>query len=126
MIEPNGTEFCDVEQMVRAAGGVLAVSDDLRPRILEEAREERRETSTRSRIVVLAVLVAFVGACVGEVRGRLASTSALKTVVTGNHDELFAAAQRKAVESRVDPSWSLADAFRELRQSQSRLIEDAF
>jgi hypothetical protein len=128
VIEPAGmhAEFCDIEEMVRAAGGYLEVSDDLRPRTLEEARDESRETSTRSWIMVLAVVVVFLAMSAGGFRGRLASTSSLNLGVSANGDQLYADALQKAAQTNVDPSWTLVDAFSELRQRQSSLIEDAF
>ena len=119
-------EFRDIEEMVRAAGNYLEVSDDLRPRTLEEARDESRETSTRYWISVLAIVVVFLAMSAGEFRGRLSSTPLLKASVSANCDQLHAVALRKAAQANVDPSWSLVDAFRELRQRQSNLIADAF
>ena len=45
----------------------------LRPRTLEEARDERRETSTRSWIAVLAVVMVFLAMAAGKFRGHLSS-----------------------------------------------------
>ena len=128
MIDQAGVnaEFRDIEEMVRAAGGYLEVSDDLRPRTLEEARDDSRETSTRSWIGVLAVVVVFLATYADRFRGRLSSTSPFKAVVSANCDQLHAAAGQKAAQANVDPSWSLVDAFSELRQRQASLIEDAF
>lgn len=116
----------DIEEMVRAAGGYLEVSDDLRPRTLEEARYRSRETSNRSWIAILAVVVVFLAMSAGKYRGRLSATFPLKAVVSANGDQLYAAAQQKAAQTNVDASWSLVDAFSELRQRQVSLIEDAF
>ena len=115
-------EFHDIEEMVRAAGDYLEVSDDLRPRTLEGARYNGRETSTRSWIAILAVIILFFAIFAG----RLTSTSPLKAVVSSGGDQLYAAAGQKASRANVDPSWSLVDAFSELRQRQASLIEDAF
>ena len=128
MIEQSGlnAEFRDIEEMVRAAGGYVDVSDDLRPRTLEEARDESRETSTRFWIAVLAMVVIFFAMSAGKFRGRLTSTPPLKASVSANCDQLHAVALRKAAQANVDPSWSLVDAYRELRQRQANLIQDAF
>ncbi len=119
-------EFGEIEEMVRAAGGYLEVSGDLRPRTLEEARDESRESSTRFWIAVLALAVVFLAMSSGKLGGGLSSTSPFKASVSANCDQLYAVALRKAAQANVDPSWSLVDAFRELRQRQSSLIEDAF
>jgi hypothetical protein len=118
-------QFCEVEEMVQAAGGYLEVSDDLRPSTLEEARDDRRETSTRSWITVLAVVVIFLAMYTGESRDRLSFTSNPNTVVSASCDQLHAAQQRTA-QAEVNASWSLVDAFRGLRQRQGSLIGDAF
>ncbi len=120
------TDFGDIEEMIRAAGGYLEVSDDLRPRTLEAARDDRRESSTRSWIAVLAVGVIFIAMFGSQIRGRFSSTSPPNAAVSANGDQLYAAAQRKATQANVDASWSLADSFSELRQRQASLLQDAF
>lgn len=118
-------EFRDVEEMVRAAGDYLEVTDDLRPQTLEQARNESRKTSTRFSIAV-AVIVVFLAMSAGMFRGRLSSTPSFLAGVSADGDHLYAAALQKAAQANVDPSWSLVDAFSELRQRQASLIEDAF
>ncbi len=128
MIDQAATnaEFRDIEEMVRAAGNYVDVSDDLRPRTLEEAREESLETSTRFWIAALAMLVVCFAISAGNSRGRLSITPPLNASVSANCDQLHAVALRKSAQAKVDPSWSLVDAYRELRQRQSSLIADAF
>jgi len=120
------TDFGDIEEMIRSAGGYLEVSDDLRPRTLEGARDDRRESSTRSWITVLAAVVVFIAMFASQLRGRFSSTSPPNAAVSANSDQLYAAAQRKSIQANVDASWSLVDSFSELRQRQASLLEDAF
>ena len=124
MTEHGRAELIDVEEMVRAAGGYLEVSDDLRPRTLEEARDDRRESSTRCRMAILAAALITLAVFTDQFCNRIASP--LKGVVSTDDDRLFTAAQQQAARSGADPSWSLVDAFRGLRQRQGRLIGDAF
>ena len=119
-------EFDDVEQMVRAAGSYLEVSEDLRPRTLEQAREVSRGMPTRAWSTAWAVVVVFVATCAGEFRGRTSATSPLEAIVSANCDQLHVAAQQQAALKNVDPSWSLVDAFSDLRQRQFSLVQDAF
>ena len=112
----------DIEEIIRAAGGYLEVSDDLRPRTLEEARYRGRETSNRSWIAIVAVVIVFLTIYAG----RVASSSPLKGVVSSGGDQLYAAAGQKTAQASVDPNSTLADALSELRQRQVSLIEDAF
>ena len=128
MIEHAATyeEFRDVEEMVRAAGDYLEVTEDLRPQTVERARNESRKTSTRSQITVVAVIVVFLGISTGVLRGRLSSTPPLLAGAGAGGDQLYAAALSEAARANVDPTWSLVDAFRELRQRQANLVEEAF
>ena len=128
MIEHDSAnaEFRDIEEMVRAAGGYLEVSDDLRPDTLEEARNETRETSSRSWIGIVAVAVVFLAVSAGMLRGHLSSAPSLMMDVGADGDQLAAVASRKAARTRADASWSLVDAFLELRQRQASLIDDGF
>ena len=124
MTEDSATkaEFGEIEDMVRAAGEYVAVSDDLRPRTLEESTFRGREASNRSWIAILTVVIFFLAICVG----RLASTTPLEGLVSSGDDQLYSAADKNAAQSNADLSSNLADAFSELRQRQLSLIEDAF
>ena len=119
-------EFCDIEEMVRAAGDYLDVSDDLRPQTLERARSRSRQMTTRSWIAIVAVVVVFLTFSAGMFRGRPSSTPPLVAGVTADSDQLYAAALQKAAQTNVDPSWSLVDAFCALRQRQANWIDAAF
>lgn len=48
-----------VEAMLRAAGGYVEVSPDLRPRTLEAAYQLHRERQTRHRVTVVLLTVLF-------------------------------------------------------------------
>ena len=119
---PRNADLVEIEEMVRSAGNYLEVSDDLRPRTLEEAHYRSRETSNRSWIAIVAVVIVLLAIC----GGPLVATSPLEGVVSSGGDQLYFAAGQKAAQANVDPSWTLADAFSELRQRQAGLIEDAF
>ena len=121
-----GSELCDLEEMIRGAGGYLEVSDDLRPRTLEEARDDGRENSARSWIAVLAVVVVFLATCAGWFCDQISSPTSGNAVVSANCDQLYVVAQLNAAQTNVEASWSLVDAFSELRQRQVILIKKAF
>ena len=111
----------EIEEMVRAAGAYVEVSEDLRPRTLEEATFRGRESSNRSWIALLAVVVFFFAFCVGQLASK-----PLEGLISSGGDQLYSAADKKTTQANKDPSWNLADAFTELRQRQLSLIEDAF
>jgi len=118
-------EFRDVEEMVRAAGDYLEVTDDLRPQTIEQARDESRKTPASSRFAVVAVVFCLAMSA-DMFRGRFSSPPPLLASIRSDGHQLYAAALQKAARANVDPSWSLVDAFRELRRRQASLIEDAF
>jgi hypothetical protein len=119
-------EFRDIEEMVRAAGDYLEVTDDLRPQTLEQARDESRKSTTRFWIAAVAVIVVLLAMSTGVLRSRLSSPPPLMAGVYVDGDQLYAAARQKAAQAKADANWSLVDAFSELRRRQASLIRDAF
>ena len=88
MIEPAEihADFCDIEEMVRTAGSYLEISADLRPRTLEEARDESRETSTRSWITAWGLVLVLLAISVGRFRDGLSSAIPFRAGVSANGD----------------------------------------
>jgi hypothetical protein len=119
-------EFSEVEEMVRAAGDFLEVTEDLRPQTLERARDESRRASTRFWIAVVAAVVVILATSAGLLRSRLSSTPPLLAGVCADSDQLYETARHKAAQANADPHWSLVDAFSELRRRQASLFRDAF
>jgi hypothetical protein len=119
-------DFRDVEEMIRAAGDYLDVTEDLRPRTLERARDESRKAATRFWIAALAVAAVVFSMSAGMVRSHLTSAPPLLAGVSSNSDQLYDTARQKAAQANADPSWSLVEAFSELRQRQASLFRDAF
>ena len=112
-------EFHEIEKIVRAAGDYLEVTDDLRPRTLEAARDSSRDTSTRSRIAVLAVVTIVLAVCPGQFRHPIPAASSLTSLDSA---ELY----RTVRLANIDSNWSVVDAFRGLRERHASVIEDAF
>ena len=119
--------FGEIEEMVRAAGGYLDVSDDLRPRTLEEARHERRDSSTGAWIAILAAIFLFAAVYTSQSLGGFSLASPFDTSVSANaHQLMRTAAQRRTGHVYAHTSWTLVDSFSELRQRQASLLDDAF
>jgi len=118
--ENINNEFAELEEIIRAAGDYIEVSDDLRPRILEDARSGLEETSTRFWIAGLAIAVIVFAIFANHFRGQMSSP--LNSAMTPTSAQLYAEAQRKTSESNADASWTLVDSFSELRQRQAGLI----
>ena len=64
--------------------------------------------------------------CIGNVQGIAAQHAHIWCDASAGGDQLYAAALSEAARANVDPTWSLVDAFRELRQRQANLVEEAF
>jgi len=128
MIEQTelNAEFADIEEMIRAAGDYLEVSEDLRPRTLEEARHNRRDFSTRTWFGALAAVIGIIALFASQHQTQSSSASPLNVAVSADCDQLYADAQQRTTQANVDASWTLVDSFRELRQRQASLLEDAF
>ena len=120
-------EFGDIEEMVRAAGGYLDISDDLRPRTLEEARHDRLGSSNRTWMVVVVAVLVLCAMSASQLLDRFSMASPPSALVRANADQLMqTAAQRKATQVKAQVCWTLVDSFSELRQRQASLLEDAF
>lgn len=128
MFDRTGThpEYIDVEDMVRAAGNYLDVTDDLRAQTLETAHIKNCASSNRLRIAVLAVIVVCLAISTSMMRGSLSSMLPLMAGVAADGDQPYAVALQKTAQAHVDPNGSLPDAFSELRHHQAKLIQDAF
>src|SRR5262245_58913900 len=62
--DPNDPGSSEIESLIRAAGGYVGASDDLRPRVLEAARLQRHERRAQRwlrRSAVAVLLIAMVG-----------------------------------------------------------------
>lgn len=97
----------ELEALVRSAKDYVHPSDDLRPRVLEAARSQRRVMSYLRHAAVALVMV-------GTLFTGLHGTSALVLSPTTS-DQLLSSAAR-------DANWGLVDSFTELRQRQAILF----
>lgn len=113
----------DVEALVRAAGGYVGASEDLRPRVLEAARmqcAERRTQSCLRRVALFVVLLAvFTTAFQPE---QVASPlSGYGQAMMANFDEWIVPAAN-ATPRNGDADWRILDAFTKLRRQQAQLL----
>jgi hypothetical protein len=126
------TERCDwneslhVEAMVRAAGHYVRASDDLRPRVLEEARlhwGERRAQRCVRHVAMFVLLLAFFTAAspCGSDDQRLRPNSML---ASAGFDELLMPTAAPTTRSG-DGDWRMIEAFTELRRQQAQVLRFA-
>jgi hypothetical protein len=108
----------DLEAMVRAAGGYVQPSEDLRPRVLEAARAQQGEKRARRwirRAAACVVLVAVLAASAS----RMAGLGVDPELALNATDSQAMHSRAESYSSGRDLSWGLVKAFTELRRRQS-------
>jgi hypothetical protein len=116
--------FAPIESLVRAAGGYVRPSDDLRPSTLEAARHSRSNRRWNYRISGLACAVLLLAVC--NIPGRFTPTPGEGTVAEATVTEEYELRQQsaKSLGFGFNPAWAWYEAFLELRSKQSKLIND--
>ena len=117
---PNYQPLDEIESLVRAAQDYVRPSDDLRPRVLETARFERREQHAQRRFWQIAALIVFCGMLTHSIRQmpEVAVAPGQETAV--DVGSIFSSATTAARSS--DPSWETVESFTQLRLRQAELL----
>ena len=109
----------EIEAMVRAAGNFVQASEDLRPRVLESARQQRGNQGIQRWVSGLAVGILMLTAAPGH-RQSTASRQSLAPAV------FFPTAQpvsnATGAELSSEMGWGMVDAFTEMRRQQSEVL----
>jgi hypothetical protein len=112
----------EVEAMLLAAGGYVRPADDLRPRVLEAARAQRRERRAQRWIRGLAAAVVLTAGGAALVDPLVAPTGERGIAWRGiTSQSLFADAEERS-DASGGLSWGVVDAFRELREEQREAL----
>lgn len=111
----------DFAAMVRAAGGYVRPSDNLRPRTLEAAREYRAVVRRRRRLASVGLAAATLW-WAATMRPGGESETKVPPLATADVWQLGESAQQQAAQAAAGPTWALADVFGALRLRQSELI----
>ena len=116
-----------IEAMVRAAGGYVQVSENLRPSVVESARIEQGERRARrcigqvaGALLVLAYGLGAIGDRLGASPIGMSTSRALSAV-----DAVFALAQFKEAHERVDFGWGIVEVFSEERSRQAQSLNSS-
>jgi hypothetical protein len=119
MADFDALAFDELEAIVRAGGSYVRATDDLRPRVLEAARRDRRQRRTRlaTRRAMLAVLLVATWAGpandhAGAEFPQLAAANA----------RLHAPQPSLRADSDEGVGWIYVDAMTEIRQRQSEIL----
>jgi len=106
-----------IESVIRAAGGYVRPSDDLRPRTLEAAREHRDDRRAEQKLggfaIAVLLLVSFSSPAIDYVDGLRSKSSAPSAT------EMQHRAMEYGVQPHVGVHWGLAEAFTQLRRVQA-------
>src|SRR5438045_1598626 len=103
----------DVETMIRMAQDYVRASDDLRPRVLELARAQRRERHVRRWFSVCALVLAAVVPLLISKLHATTVRNGLEVEGTTLPYQALSPADPPAFSS--DPSWRMVETFTQLR-----------
>jgi hypothetical protein len=109
----------ELESLLRGAGKIVRPSEDLRPRVLENARLIRYERSMQSYLVRLALALTLL----------LVLTTSLRNPDDARPPQWPMSAQASASDSTEhaagmgnESAWDAVDSFRALRRRQAELL----
>jgi len=119
-----------LEQLIRAAGDFLVVSDDLRPRVMESVRQVGRDRSANTHLAAVLALVLGLSVLVSTwVLSWTASSPAREAAPRGSgaRGELGlrrAAKVHTAGSASEALNWGLVEAYRRHGWSESSTVRD--
>jgi hypothetical protein len=118
--------FDSLESIVRAAGGYVQPTDDLRPRTMEAAREScsRRRWNFRLGAVAIVVIALAISDLPSRIMASQAGQLDNPSQVIRGYD-LHEQASLRMVHTGFDSSWAVYEAFAELRKKQADLFDAA-
>jgi hypothetical protein len=107
----------EVEALIRSAQDFVAVSEDLRPRVLEAARDQRTQRRARQRIGKAAALVLALGAFLALIREEAQEVSSTASGENRSPQTWFISSASNP--SQEEPAWDMVDSLTELRRRQT-------
>jgi hypothetical protein len=110
----------ELETLIRSAGDYVRASDDLRPRVLENARSQCCEQRVRRRFWQIAVAALFCVILMGSLAHRSESAIGAKAHTSAWTSPMFAPVEAAARSN--DPSWQMVESFTQLRLRQAQLL----
>lgn len=111
---PFSEPIDDLEALVRSAKDYVHPSDDLRPRVLEAARSQRRQHQLLGYLQHAAIVLLVLGALSSAMYG----TADFVKAATASRDRMLTSAAQ-------DANWGLVESLTELRRRQAALLGSA-
>jgi hypothetical protein len=116
-LRPDNFDVASVEAMLQAAGGYVAPSEDLRPRVLEEARRLRSGGQRRWRLT-LAGGSALAAVLLLSAQASTLSQSLSEATPSQRVADLVESSHATS-KSTSEGLWALVDAFFKVRSEQA-------
>jgi hypothetical protein len=120
-------DVLQVEQLIRQAASFVDVSDDLRPRVLENARDRqvRRSSARRAALLLVALIALGSGLQTLSSSWRASPANVVDGAVCPTTVDIFSLADLESHSLGGPDAWSVAQAFVELRHRQAKLLDSA-
>ena len=117
-------DVTQVEQLIRQAAFYVDVSEDLRPRVLENARDRQVRRSSARRATLLLVAMIALGSSLERLSSywRASSASVVDRTVCPTAVDIFSLTDSDSHSLGGADAWSVAQAFVELRTRQAQLL----
>jgi len=116
--------FSSLEQAIQAAANLVRPSSDLRPRVIEAAKErcgqKRAIRNAASVLVFVCLLAAFTAPLAMQLADHLKQTQAASS------EEIRIQATQYAAQAGIGSNWGLSEAFTRERESQSHRFLRSF
>ena len=110
----------ELESLVQMAGNYVRASDDLRPRVLETARVERRQRKMQQHFWQAAFVLIALGLFTTSLRDRVEAASSQAFGSAGDW-----LSSPDTVASTSGSTWEMVESFTELRRRQAELLRPA-
>ena len=117
-------DVTQVEQLIRQAAFYVDVSEDLRPRVLENARERQVRRNSAWRATLLLVAMIAWGSSLERLGSywRASPASVVDATVCPTAVDIFSLTDSESLSRGGADAWSMAQAFVELRTRQAQLL----
>jgi hypothetical protein len=110
----------ELESLVQMAGNYVRASDDLRPRVLETARVERRQRTMQKHFWQAAFVLALLGMFTTSLRDRV---EAVSSQAFGSAGDWLSSPD--TVASTSGSTWEMVESFTAVRRRQAEILRPA-
>jgi len=113
-----------LEQAIRAAGSFVRPTSNLRPRVIEAAKEQCGQQRAIRNATCLLLFVCLLAAVTAPFAMQLADQ--LEQTQAASSEEVQKQATQYSAQAGIGSNWGLSEAFTRQRESQSRRFLRSF